>query len=311
MTQIPSQADQPKATLAGPPARSNSVRAVLWMMGALVSFSIIAIAGREASKGADTFQIMFWRSTLGIVVLSVIWFATGGTVRGLKTERLGTHGLRNFIHYFAQYSWLAALPLIPLSQLFAVEFTAPLWVAVLAPLILGEKLTPWRIAAAVIGFIGALIVVRPGAIPLSPGMIFGLLSAVGFALGMIMTKRLTATESAFKILFYMQVLQTIIGAFPMASRMSLPEPLTAFWIFVVGVCGLTAHFCQVRAFMLADAIIVAPLDFLRLPLIAIVAAFLYREGFDPWVLAGGAVVIAANLINMHGERRRLAALETP
>jgi drug/metabolite transporter (DMT)-like permease len=288
--------------------RSKTTRAVIWMLGALISFSIIAIAGREASKGADTFQIMFWRSTLGIVVLTVIWFATGGTVRGLKTERLGTHSLRNFIHYFAQYSWLAALPLIPLSQLFAVEFTAPLWVAVLAPLILGEKLTAWRLSAAIIGFAGALIVVRPGAIPLSTGMMFGLLSALGFALGMIMTKRLTATESAFKILFYMQVLQTIIGAVPMASRMAVPEPITAFWIAVVGICGLTAHFCQVRAFMLADAIIVAPLDFLRLPLIAIIAAWLYAEGFDPWVLAGGAVVIAANLINMTGERRRLAGL---
>jgi drug/metabolite transporter (DMT)-like permease len=289
------------------PTRSNTARAVLWMFGALVSFSIIAIAGREAAKGADTFQIMFWRSLLGIIVLAVIWFATGGGLKDLKTGRIGTHLLRNSVHYGAQYSWLAALPLIPLSQLFAVEFTSPLWVAVLAPLILGEKLTPWRLAAAVVGFIGTMIVVRPGAIPLSEGMIFGLVAAVGFALSMIMTKRLTATEGAFKILFYMQVLQTIIGAVPMASRLTLPEPVTAAWIGLVGVCGLTAHFCQIRAFTLADAIIVAPLDFLRLPLIAIAGVLLYNEGLDPWVLAGGAVVVAGNVINMVGERRRMWA----
>jgi drug/metabolite transporter (DMT)-like permease len=296
------------STIPAPtPARSNTARAVLWMFGALVSFSIIAIAGREASKGADTFQIMFWRSLLGIVVLSVIWFATGGGFRDLETGRIGTHLLRNSVHYGAQYSWLAALPLIPLSQLFAVEFTSPLWVAVLAPLILGEKLTPWRLTAAVVGFIGTLIVVRPGAIPLSQGMIFGLVSALGFALSMIMTKRLTATESAFKILFYMQVLQTIIGAVPMASRMTMPDPVTAGWIALVGICGLTAHFCLIRAFMLADAIIVAPLDFLRLPVIALAGALIYNEGFDAWILAGGGVVILGNVINMIGERRRMRA----
>jgi drug/metabolite transporter (DMT)-like permease len=289
------------------PARSKTARAVLWMLGALVSFSIIAIAGREASKGADTFQIMFWRSALGVLVLSTIWLATGGKLRELTTQRIGTHALRNSVHYAAQYSWLAALPLIPLSQLFAVEFTSPLWVAVLAPLILGEKLTPWRLAAAVVGFIGTLIVVRPGAIPLSPGMIFGLAAALGFALSMIMTKRLTATESAFKILFYMQVLQTLIGAVPMASRLTMPDPVTAGWIGLVGVCGLTSHFCQIRAFMLADAIIVAPLDFLRLPLIALAGALIYNEGLDPWVLTGGGIVIAGNVVNMIGERRRMSA----
>ena len=298
------------ATATPAPARSNTARAVLWMFGALISFSIIAIAGREASKGADTFQIMFWRSLLGIIVLSLIWFATGGRLRELKTARIGGHTLRSCVHYAAQYSWLAALPLIPLTQLFAVEFTSPLWVAVLAPFILGEKLTSWRLMAAVVGFIGTLIVVRPGAIPLSTGMIFGLVSALGFALSMIMTKRLTATESAFKILFYMQVLQTIIGAVPMVSRMTMPEPVTAGWIALVGICGLTAHFCSIRAFMLADAIIVAPLDFLRLPLIALVAALIYNEGVDPWVLAGGAVVIAGNVINMFGERRRARLTRT-
>jgi drug/metabolite transporter (DMT)-like permease len=288
--------------------RSNALPAVLWMLGALVSFSVIAIAGREASKGADTFQIMFWRSTLGVIVLSAIWFGTGGRLRDLKTARIGTHGLRNFIHYFAQYSWLAALPLIPLTQLFAVEFTAPLWVAVLAPLMLGEKLTSWRLASAVLGFIGAMIVVRPGAIPLSLGTIYGLVAAVGFAFSMIFLKRLTGTDSAFKILFYMQVMQTIIGVVPMLSRFSMPDPMTAFWIFVVGICGLTAHYSLVRAFALADAIVVAPLDFLRLPLIAILAAVIYQEVFDPWVLVGGGVVVAANLLNMFGERRRLAAV---
>jgi drug/metabolite transporter (DMT)-like permease len=297
------------ATSTGSTARSNTVLAVIWMLGALISFSIIAIAGREAAKGADTFQIMFWRSVLGILVLTVIWVSTGGRLSGLKTGRIGTHALRNIIHYGAQYSWLAALPLIPLSQLFAVEFTSPLWVAVLAPLILGEKLTVWRLMAAIVGFIGTLIVVRPGTIPLSEGMIFGLMSALGFALGMIMTKRLTATDSTFKILFYMQVLQTLIGAAPMMTRMTMPDPVTCGWMLLVGICGLTAHFCQIRAFSLADAIIVAPLDFLRLPLIALAGALIYQEGVDPWVLAGGGIVIAGNLINMFGEHRRLAALK--
>jgi drug/metabolite transporter (DMT)-like permease len=202
------------------------------------------------------------------------------------------------------------LPLIPLAQLFALEFTSPLWVALLAPFILGERLTLWRIIAAVIGFTGAMIVVRPSlglggpAMTIGTGEAFALVSAVGFAISMICTKKLTRQDDSFKILFYMIMVQALMALAVIAWRgLTVPPLPTILWTFAIAVAGLTAHFSLAQAFQRADAIVVAPMDFLRLPLVALVGVALYKENLDPWILAGGAVVVVANLLNMWAERR--------
>jgi drug/metabolite transporter (DMT)-like permease len=292
-----------KAAVPSPARRSAAVQAVAWMMLALASFSVIAIAGREAQRVVSTAELMFWRALIGFVILFVIHAATRGALRDLGSSLFGLHVVRSIVHYGAQYSWLYALPLIPLAQLFAVEFTAPLWVGILAPMILGERLTWPRVLAGLIGFAGVLVVVRPGAVTVSTGLLAGLASALGFALSMICTKRLTRADSPFKIIFWMHALQTIFGLIPMAQGYALPDGLTWFWIVIVAICGLTAHYGLAKAFSVADAILVAPLDFLRLPVIALIGGLLYLEPIDPWVLAGGAVIVVANLVNVRGERR--------
>ena len=291
---------------------------------ALFSFSAIAIAGREAGRGLTTNELIFWRSVLGIVVLCVIYLAQPKRRAmgrdGIATAVLPWHIVRGLVHFTAQYSWLYALILIPLTQLFALEFTSPLWVAILAPLFLGERLTGWRIAAAVLGFIGALIVVEPGLLTgqlqmtASIGTAFAAFSALGFASSMILTKRLTRTEPALRILFWMQVLQAIIaaiilggigmttGAWPVSWTAQVPLAQWG-WVSVIGIAGLTAHFGLTRAFGLADAIIVAPMDFLRLPLIAVVGALVYGENLSVSVGLGAGIVVAANALNMWAERR--------
>jgi drug/metabolite transporter (DMT)-like permease len=283
---------------------SNLPLAVVWMVGALLAFSVIAIAGREAQKSVDTFQLMFGRAVVGLVILAIIGVASGKTINDIWTRRPGLHLLRNVIHYAAQFSWLYALPLIPLATLFAVEFTCPLWVAVLAPLILGERLTATRMAAAVLGFTGIVAIVGTDAANFSTGMAFGLVSALGFALSMLCMKSLTRTDDAFRILVLMHVLQILIGLLPMADRWIMLDTTTALWIAVVGIAGLVAHYSLTRAFAVADAIIVAPLDFLRLPLIAVVGATWYRERLGPAVLVGAAIIVAANALNMWGERHK-------
>ncbi len=283
---------------------SNLPLAVLWMVGALLAFSVIAIAGREAQKTIDTYQLMFGRAVIGLAILTVILVAMGGRLRDVTTQRPGLHLLRNILHYAGQFSWLYALPLIPLATLFAVEFTCPLWVALLAPLILGERLTLTRIIAAILGFIGIVAIVGPSITAISPGLLFGLASAIGFASSMICMKSLTRTDDAFRIIYVMHVIQVAIGLIPMASRWIWPDPITLMWVAIVGVAGLVAHYSLTRAFAVADAIIVAPLDFLRLPLIAVIGASWYGERLEPLVLLGACVIVAANALNMWGERRR-------
>lgn len=278
------------------------LRALAWMGVAVASFSSAAIAAREAARGATTLEMMFYRCLISLViVLAIVLMGPG--LKAMRTTRLPLHSLRGLLHFIGQYSWLGALTMIPLAQLFALEFTAPIWVALLAPLLLGERMTTTRLAAAVVGFIGAIVVAQPGTVEFNAGVGLGLLAAIGFALTMLTTKVLSRGESPLRILFYMFLIQTVLSLLLLIGGIRLLDPATIGWISALAVTGLAAQYALVRAFALADAIMVAPMDFLRLPLIAVVGTIVYAEPFDPIVLFGGLVVIAGNLLNLWGERR--------
>ncbi len=304
---------------ASPDERGRIVWAVVWMLGAIVSFTAMAVAGRAAAQGVDALQIAVWRTFIGVSILIVIVMVRGIPFGSLVTKRPDLQIVRNLIHFTAQFCWLYALTRMTLAELTTLEFTAPLWVALLAPLLLGERLTALRLGAVVLGFVGVLIVVRPGVISLSEGTPFALTAALGYAFSMIITKRLLqGGDNAFTILFWMQGLQVLIGLaivlagplFGYDKGLVIPDAVTFAWIAVVGVLGLTAHYALATAFTYGDAIIVAPLDFLRLPLIAVVGVMLYAEPLDFWVLGGGLVVVLANILNIRGERRRVASIRS-
>lgn len=296
-----------QSTPAAHAPRTGYLGAVLWMMGSLVFFSLVAIGSREATRELTVMELMFWRNLTALAFLSAIVMATTGSLATFRTPQLGAHMVRNVIHFAGQWAWLTGLTLIPLAQLFALEFTAPLWVAVLAPFILKEKLTRVRLLAAALGFAGALVVVKPGTASLTPGAIAALSAAVGFAVSLILVKRLIRVDSATTVLFYMVFLQAFPSFVLSWSNLHWPQTATLMWVIVLALSSLAAHFSLARAFALADAIVVAPLDFLRLPLIAVVAAMFYAEPLDPMVLVGGGVIVAANLFNMWGERRSARA----
>ena len=274
------------------------------MLGAVVSFSTIAIAGREAFRELDVYQVLFYRSVIGLVLFMSYGALSKGGFRQFRTARIKQHFIRNMIHLVGQFGWFLALGLIPLAQLFALEFTTPLWIAVLAPLVLGERLTKTRLAAVALGFAGVLVVLRPGLETINLGSIAMLIGAVGFAGGMIMTKRLAPTEPPMIILFYMALMQTPVGLLLAFNGLQWPSPTTFFWLFLISTLGYTAHFCIVRAMSLADAIVVAPMDFIRLPLIAVVGFIVYAEPFELWILLGGALVLLGNYGNLMAERHK-------
>ncbi len=186
------------------------LRAAIWMIGAILSFSAMAIAGREASLSLDTFEIMMYRSFVGIIVVAAAitvlrrWHMVG-------TKRLAQHGLRNMAHFTGQNLWFYAVSVIPLAQVFALEFTSPIWVILLAPLLLGEKLTRMRGIAVTLGFIGILIVARPSPATFNIGLACAAGSAIFFALTNIATKRLTRNESIWSIMFWLTTMQLIMG----------------------------------------------------------------------------------------------------
>lgn len=283
---------------------THILRAALWMTGAIAAFSSMAVAGRMVTLELDTFELMLYRSLIGIgIVIGVARLA--GRLGEVSTQKLGLHLIRNISHFTGQNLWFWAIATIPLAQVFALEFTSPLWVAVLAPLILGERLTRARALAAAVGFVGIVIVARPNPAALEPGALAALAAAIGFAGSAMFTKRLTDSQSVVSILFWLTVMQAGMALVCAGIDGQIALPSAAAWLplAVIGVAGLTAHFCLTSALMVAPAIIVMPLDFLRLPVIAVVGMALYGEALDWVVFAGAGVILAANFINLRTELR--------
>lgn len=191
-----------------PPPLHHPGRAALWMTGAITSFSAMAIAVRELKGAHDTFEIMAVRSLVGLLIVLAAALATG-RLRDIRAERLGGHVLRNAIHFTGQNLWILAVTLIPLAQVFALEFTTPIWVLLLSPFFLGERITRLRVLAAVLGFVGILVVARPDAGGVNLGMAAAAASAVCFALTGITTKVLTRRESIVSIMFWLTLLQLV------------------------------------------------------------------------------------------------------
>ncbi|OAN70575.1 multidrug DMT transporter permease [Rhodobacteraceae bacterium EhC02] len=275
------------------------------MIGAIASFSAMAVAGREAAFDLDTFEIMLYRSIVGVVIVFAILTLTGRW--GQVTRRHpGLQIMRNLAHFSGQNLWFYAVTVIPLAQVFALEFTSPLWVLVLSPLVLGERMTPMRTLAAVMGFIGILIVARPDPETLNPGVITAALSAICFAFTIMLTKKLTRTESIACILFYLTTTQVVFGLIAAGydGDIALPSATSLPYVAVIGCAGLLAHFCLTNALSIAPATVVIPIDFTRLPVIAIVGMVLYNEPLDLFVFAGALVIFAGNYLNIWHETRR-------
>ncbi|WP_371813330.1 DMT family transporter [Ruegeria sp. HKCCA4008] len=291
--------------------QKNTFKAALWMTGAIASFSSMAVAGRELSLVHDTFEIMMYRSLVGFLVVALVLTATGSWVQ-ISTQRLGLHALRNTLHFTGQNLWFYAVAVAPLAQVFALEFTQPLWVILLSPLLLNERLTRLKITAALIGFAGVLIVTRPGSAPLSPGLATAAASAIFFAFTTITTKNLTRFASIGCIVFWLTSMQAVLGAIAAGfdGQIALPTAQTLPFLVLVGLAGLLAHFCITNALAIAPATVVIPFDFARLPTIAVVGMILYHEPIDHWVLIGAAVIFSGIFLNIWSESRNsLATVE--
>ena len=274
-------------------------RAALWMIGAIISFTSMAVAGRAISGHLDTFEIMLYRSIIGFLIV-VSGAGITGTYREINFEFFQIHLVRNIFHFIGQNLWFFALPLIPLAQLFALEFTSPIWVVLLAPVFLGEQLTIRKLSIAALGFVGVLIVVRPDLNALNIGIVAGAIAAIGFAAAAILTRKLTGSNSLVKILFFLTGLQVIFGLICAGydGQIHIPPASTFPWLILIGIAGLTAHFCMTKSLTLAPASVVMPVDFARLPLIAIIGILFYGEALNTYVLLGAVLIFIANYINL-------------
>ncbi len=280
---------------------SQPLLAVLWMMGALASFTSMAVAARELTQEISVFQVTFMRTAICITLLAPYAWKLGFTE--LKTPRFKEHLGRNIIHFGGQIGWIFGVSMLPLAAVFSLEFSSPIWTAILAAIFLKERLTRTRVVSVLLGFAGILVILRPGSELFQPASFAVIGAAICFACTYVFTRGLASSESAFKIIFYMNLIQLPMGLVPSIPLWVTPSAEVLPFIVVLGIAGLSSHYCIAKAVAYADATIVSPLDFLRLPLIAVIGFSFYQEPWNPFVLIGGAIIFSGNLLNIWAEQK--------
>lgn len=275
---------------------------LVWMTGTLVSFTVMAVSLRALTHTFGVFEALALRTFISVIVLLMIAGLRPYLFRQIRPHRMGLHLVRNTVHFGSLCGWTYGLAVLPLASVFALEFTTPAWTSLLAAVFLNERLTRARLGAVLLGFAGVLVIARPGSASFHPAMLLVLAAAVGYALTNIATKSLTSTQTAFAVVFWMNVMQL-----PMAlagshwADFATINSGQVLPLLGAGLAGLSAHYCFSNAFRRADASIVAPLDFMRLPLIAFIGWQFYGEPLDIYVFAGALLILAGIIWNLLGD----------
>lgn len=290
------------------PAASHSQQflyGLAWMGVSMASFIGMSIGSREMAATLSIRQVLFFRALVGLFVILAVGRGLFPEVRHAARFRL--HLVRNVIHFTAQYFWTIGVVLLPLASVFALEFTMPIWVTLFAWLLLRERLTGPRLLATAGGFLGVLVIVRPGVAMVDPAAVLVLVAAAGYGLSMILVKRLTGFATPGAIVVWMILIQLPLGLVAALTDWR-PVALSAVpWMLLAGIGALSAHYAMAQALRRLDASILIPIDFLRVPLAALAGYILYAERIDWWVFLGGAIILASNFQAVRAERRRAAA----
>ncbi|ANT52133.1 DMT family transporter [Mesorhizobium amorphae] len=284
-------------------------KAAFWMALSIASFLAMSVAGRATTAELNVFQVVELRSVIGFFILLPLVMTNGGFA-AMRTGRPLAHLARNVVHYAGQAAWLYALTLIPLAVLISIEFTTPIWTAILAVSFLGEKLSRPRLAAIVLGLVGVVIIVRPGVGSVDPGHLVVLGAAVCFGISVVMVKSLTRTDSVVRIIFWMLIIQSVLGLIPALYVWRNPPVELWPWILLVAFTGMSSHFCMARALAHADATVISPMDFLRVPLSALIGWLLYQEQIDAFTAGGALLILLGNLLNLQRKAPQPAEVAT-
>jgi drug/metabolite transporter (DMT)-like permease len=284
------------------------MRVILWMSGALTFFCVMAVAVRALAAKLSIIEILAVRSGTGVLIVATVLALRPLRIAELRTRRPALHCGRNVIHLGATYLWSLGVVLLPFATVFALEFTTPAWVALFATVFLGERMSVSRFGAVVLGFLGVLVILRPGFEAFRPATLIVLASAVGFAVSVVIQKRLTETDTTFGILAWMNAIQFALSsvgvgltadAFPFGRLTAADLP----FLLGLGLGGFAAHFCMTNAFRSGDAVVVVPLDFLRVPLIAVIGFLFFGEALDPFVFAGSGLIVIGIIWSLFSESR--------
>jgi drug/metabolite transporter (DMT)-like permease len=283
------------------PQLSNNLRGTLWGLGMVAGLGGVSIAIRTLKPDIAVEELLFFRALVGLIAITLIMAPKGW--RGLIPRRPGLQIVRNLFHMSAQYCMFSAVVIIPLAEVTALEFTVPLITALMAAPLLKEKIGRTRWIGMIVGFIGILFVVRPVFEVVPPAMLIAIFGAVLFSYNTILVKILSEVEEASTMVFVMNVIQTLVLLGPALYVWTSPEWHHLPWLLLLGLSGILTHYCLSRALAIADVSVVLPLDFLRLPFIALIAYWVWGETFSPWSAIGAVIIVGSSYFAIRKVRR--------
>ncbi|MBN8427205.1 MAG: DMT family transporter [Xanthomonadales bacterium] len=283
---------------AGQLASRKLWQAVAWMAVSTVFFGLMAVWIRLASKQLHPFEIAFFRNLFGLVFALPLLVKHGPSL--LRTDKLRFYVLRCLIGICSMLAGFWAIVNLPLAQAVALSYATPLFVTIGAVLVLGEVVRARRWTAVLIGFIGVLVILRPGT-DFNQGAWIALLSAALSGSVAISIKVLSRTEKPDAIVLFTTLIWVPMSLLPALFVWQWPQGIIWLWIVLAGMFGTLGHLCWTRALRMADASFLTPISFLQMPLVVAAGYWLFAEPMDAWVIAGSLIILAANAYIAHRE----------
>lgn len=282
-------------------SRPSNLRGIVLMLCATLLFTVMGVCARAASERIHPFEVVFFRLSVGVVLLLPLLVSHG--LKPFHTQRFGLHLWRAILHVVEMLIYFTGLAMIQYAQVQALTFTTPLFASLLAVLILRERIAGRNVAALVVGFIGAMIVIRPGLVPVETGSLLILLSALGWAGVILVVKRLTVTDSSITITSWMIVLMSPLALVPALFVWVWPTWQEWVLLIVAGLAGTLGQLAVTQAFRVADTTAVLPFDFAKLIWAALLGFVVFGEVPTIWTWIGGTAIFACGFYLALRERR--------
>lgn len=309
----------PKTTKSKPVIRN--LEGAVWLILSGAAFTIFLTLAKQLSSTQDPAVLAFWRSFVGLLVTLPVIFRSGWGI--LRTDRPGLLMARSLVGTLAFICSMFAISdayALPLSQFNAISFSRALFVTLFAAWLLKERVGPWRWSALFVGFLGVLIMVMPGpilpgyeggdnALVMDAGTFLALLSALGFAGAIVMVKSLTSTHVPITLLIWANFLSSVLLAPFLFLQFSIPVGTEWSWLIAMAVAGVAGQYCYITAMSVGDASFLAPVDYLRLPMAALVDWIIFQMLPDYPVWIGTGVIISATLLITVREHKKRACPE--
>jgi drug/metabolite transporter (DMT)-like permease len=279
------------------------------MVASCALFSLLGAMGRYLASEVHPFQIVFFRLLFSLLCLLpwVLWRGLGV----LRTDKLRLYGLRSLVSLGSMITWFYAMALLPIAEVTALNFLSPLFATAGAALFLRETVGARRWAATLIGFAGALVIIRPGMMAMSAGSWLALASAVFMGISILMIRTLARTEHPNAVVFYMGAFMTPLALIPAIVVWQTPSLEMWLWLIATGPVATLGHLALVRAVAAAEASAVAPFDFSKLPFAAVIGYVAFGEAPDLWTWVGAGVIFAAATYVVRREARLARAKAAP